>query len=293
MTQCTSPIEGWKSIDGGITQSKAKAYGDVPLTVRCGQCMGCRLERAIRSVHEASLYDNNIFATLTYSDENLPYGESLNRRHVQLFIKRLRKKVPHCRFFYCGEYGEETHRPHYHALLFNYRPNDAELISRRGGNEYYRSNKLDDLWSLGHCNFSDVTFTSAAYVAGYVTKKQTGKNAEPRQWIDENTGQIIDQTPEFQGQSLRPGIGSEWIKTHLKDVYSKDQIIIEGRATRPPRYYDEILKKTDLDLFRKVRLNRLKEDKKKKLAEPYHGTGRQMFAKNKITLSKQTKRELK
>ena len=38
---------------------------------------------------------------------------------VQLFFKRLRKQLsPNpLRFFQCGEYGEETFRPHHHVVL--------------------------------------------------------------------------------------------------------------------------------------------------------------------------------
>ncbi|AXL15027.1 replication initiator protein [Microviridae sp.] len=295
--QCTSPIQGWRSIEGGITQTKAKAYGDLPLTVRCGRCIGCRLERArvwaVRCVHESTLHDENIFATLTYNDENLPYGETLDRRHVQLFFKKLRKRVPHARFFYAGEYGETTKRPHYHALIFNWRPNDAELHARRGGNSYYTSQKLDALWGMGLCDFSEVTFTSAAYTAGYITKKIGGDPAQEHyQWTDESTGEIRQRTPEFQGQSLCPGIGYNWIKNNLLDVYSKDQIILDGIPSRPPRYYDQVCEKLNPDLWKQVRQKRAKENLKPP-SDPYHGTSRQMFAKNKINKQKQTKRDLK
>lgn len=296
LMQCTSPIEGWRAIDGGITTTKSKAYGDMQLTVRCGRCIGCRLERAriwaIRSVHEASLYDSNIFATLTYRDEEIPPGMNLHRPHLQNFFKRLRKKVPNCRFFYCGEYGDETKRPHYHALIFNWRPNDSELISRRGEKEYFTSQKLDDLWGHGHCNFSDITFSSAAYVAGYVTKKVTGDPAKKHyEHIDPETGEVTQRQPEFQGQSLRPGIGYNWIRKNLQDVYSKDQIIVDGYPSKPFRYYDTICEKLDPDLWRKVRAKRAKEQNALNHQDTRYGTGRQMYAKNKITLQRQQKRE--
>ena len=44
-------------------------------------------------MHEASLYDENVFVTLTYDNDRLPAefdGRSLCREHVQLFLKRLR-----------------------------------------------------------------------------------------------------------------------------------------------------------------------------------------------------------
>lgn len=244
-------------------------------------------------MHEASLYYENVFVTLTYADENLPYGETLHRPHMQNFIKRMRKKNPNLRFYYCGEYGEETNRPHYHALLFNYRPRDAELISRKGDKEYFRSDYLDKTWSHGHCNFSEVTMQSACYTAGYVTKKIGGDKAEEHyRWIDQETGEIVNRTPEFQSQSLRPGIGHDWIMRFMKDVYPSDTIIVDGTPMQPPRYYDQLCEKHFPELWRETRRRRLAKFARKD-PDQYYGSGRQMFAKNKITLSKQRKRDLK
>ena len=78
-----------------------------------GFSRGCRLERsrqwAVCCMHEASLYDFNSFVTLTYNDENLPEFNSLDYRHFQLFMKRLRKEFAptNIRFYMCGEYGED------------------------------------------------------------------------------------------------------------------------------------------------------------------------------------------
>jgi len=311
--QCTSPISGWRAVEGGLTSTLAKGFGDKRLTVRCGRCMGCRLHRAhtwaVRCTHEASLYDDNCFATLTYDDEQLPFGNTLDRTHMQLFIKRLRKRHPSqtIRTFYCGEYGGDTDRPHYHALLFNYRPSDPELMARKADKKYYRSDKLDALWGHGHCNFSDVTYQSAAYVAGYITKKITGDLAkEHYQWIDESTGQVIDRQPEFQGQSLKPGIGEAYLRANIRDIYPRSQIIVDGRPTAPPRYYDQLLEQIDPDLYRETLKRRAADKPKftvseqgapqltnKKQTDTYKGTDRQMICRDKIVRSKQQTRELK
>jgi len=309
---CTSPIRGWKKLEGGgMTTSLNKGYADQPMTVPCGQCITCRLERtrtwAIRCMHEAALHEQNIFTTITYDEEHLPYGETLVRSDLQKFIKRLRKKVPNLRIFYCGEYGDTTDRPHYHALLFNYRPNDAEKMAERNGKDIFRSDKLDKTWGMGHINFGNVEFQSAAYVAGYVTKKITGPDQEEHyQWIDDATGQIIDRTPPFQGSSKNPAIGHDWLVRWMEDVYSKDQIIIEGKAMRPPRYYDKMCEKYRPDLWRQVKIKRRQDDPNKfiiaekeisekirkviqKKGDPnaYKGSDRHLIVKNKIAISRQ------
>lgn len=317
--QCTCPLKGYRSAkEPGITFKVNDAYIDQKITVRCGQCMGCRLHKAfmwgIRCTHEASLYEDSIFTTQTYDDDHLPYGETLVKKDMQDFMKRLKRRHPSqiIRQFYCGEYGDDTDRPHYHALLFNYRPSDGVKHKIINGIQYYRSDKLDALWGHGNVLYSDVTFQSACYTAGYVTKKVTGEPAEEYyQWIDPDTGEIIDRVQPFAQPSLNPGIGYGWIEKWYKDVYPRDQVIMNGVPMRPPRYYDQCLEKIDPDLWRKVRANRaktnhdnweIKEEYIPKLQEirkslrmkapdEYYGSSRQMYCKDRITKSRQTKRD--
>ena len=114
---CYSPIKGYRSkvlSPNGkrtIVFKPNLGFVDLPVLVPCGQCCGCRLERsrqwAIRCTHEASLHENNCFITLTFNDDNLPSDKSLDVRHFQLFMKRLRKQFgSNIRYYHCGEYGE-------------------------------------------------------------------------------------------------------------------------------------------------------------------------------------------
>lgn len=109
-----------------VVFSSSQAQSCLGLALPCNECVGCRLEKArqwaMRCVDEASLYPENSFITLTFSDEVLAKrGVSLDKRDFQLFMKRLRKFTggQMIRYFHCGEYGAKTFRPHYHALLFN------------------------------------------------------------------------------------------------------------------------------------------------------------------------------
>ena len=72
---CYHPLQGWRKQGGGLTFNLRDGFIDRPVTVSCGQCIGCRLERsrqwAVRCMHEASLHTDNCFITLTYDDDGL------------------------------------------------------------------------------------------------------------------------------------------------------------------------------------------------------------------------------
>ena len=59
-------------------------------------------------MHEAQMHEQNSFITLTYEDEQLPPGRSLQVGDWQKFAKRVRKQVGPFRFLHCGEYGDQN-----------------------------------------------------------------------------------------------------------------------------------------------------------------------------------------
>lgn len=239
---CYHPLQGFRSRDVDpktgrrpIVFNVARGYRDLPVTLPCGQCVGCRLERsrqwAMRCVHEASLYEDNCFITLTYDDVHLPRDGSLDVREYQLFMKRLRFRYrpTRIRFFHCGEYGERRGRPHYHACLFNHDFADRVFWSQRDDVKLYVSAALQELWPFGFSTVGNVTFESAAYVARYIMKKVTGEAAE------EHYG---GRKPEYTTMSRRPGIGKGWYEKWNSDVFPRDTVVLRGKAMRPPKYYD-------------------------------------------------------
>lgn len=269
--KCYHPIKGWlsrsKTANGKRTVvfNPRDGYLDMPVTIPCGQCIGCRLRKsqewAIRCLHESTQHEENCFLTLTYDDEHLPADRSLDLDHFQRFLKRLRKHLHsvRIRYFHCGEYGDKLGRPHYHAIIFGWYPVDAEPISvNHDGTYLYTSETLSKLWPYGFNTVGDVTFESAAYVARYVTKKVTGKKASEtdenglthyqREVVDEMTGEVlgvVDLKPEYTTMSRRPGIGKTWLEKYGKDVLNNDEVIINGRAVKPPKYYDGQFEITD------------------------------------------------
>ena len=231
------------------------------MQVPCGQCIGCRLARsqewAVRCVHEAQLHDENCFVTLTYDDSELPQFGELRKDHFQCFMKRLRKSISpkRVRFFHCGEYGETNQRPHYHALLFGYAPNDREVHSERDGVVLYTSTKLAALWGKGFVTIGEVTFESAAYVARYTMKKLNGERYFAP-LIDFSTGEIFELENVYATMSRNPGIGNSWFKDFKSDVFPDDFVVLNGRRYRPPRYYGKLLEATHSEEYEEMKQRR-------------------------------------
>lgn len=195
-------------------------------------------------MHEAKMYEENAFVTLTYNDENLPKDGSLNMKHFQDFMKRLRQRLKKpIRYFHCGEYGEKTGRPHYHACLFGVDFPDRKLWRSTGGKKLFTSAKLEDVWSFGYCVIGQVTFDSANYVAGYVTKKLGDKAT--RVIFNKEENKYYPVKSEYGTMSRNPGLGKSFLDTYKEDIYSRHYIIVNGKKVKPPLYYDRIIKEEE------------------------------------------------
>lgn len=251
---CFKPLEAWQTSDGLIHFHLRP--DSRPLLLPCAQCIGCRLERsrqwAVRCLHEAQMHKWSSFVTLTYDDEHVPVDMSLRYSDFQLFMRRVRKHFrserQRIRFYMCGEYGETTSRPHFHACLFGAFFPDRVLFKRMdSGSNLYTSVILDSLWSNGFCSVGDVTFESAAYVARYIMKKVTGDAADQHYRCVDSDGVVYWREPEFNSMSLKPGIGAEWFKKFHCEVYPRDYVVVNGLKVRPPKYYDKLA--ADFDAY--------------------------------------------
>lgn len=263
----------------------------MPVTVKCGQCIGCRLEYsrqwAIRCLHESQLYEDNCFITLTYNDENLPNNCSLVKKHFQDFIKRYRKYVypRKIRYFMCGEYGEEKTRPHYHAVIFNHDFTDKELWRTKQGTKLYISQSLQKLWKKGFSTLGAVTFDSAAYVARYILKKQTGDMAEAHYFSEcsKETGLLTHPIqPEYTTMSRRPGIATEWFKQFKNEIYPDDFIVINGKKMPPPKFYQYLYELDENNNIKSVKKRRKTLSIRRKDDNTYD----RLLTKEKVTKAK-------
>jgi hypothetical protein len=180
------------------------------------------------------MHENNIFLTLTYDQENLK-SDRLIYKDFQLFMKKLRRNTPkdydskhtHIPFMVTGEYGEKTKRPHWHALLFNYKPKDAKhLYTTKHGEKVFDSVLLSKLWGKGKLEFGSVTIDSAGYVARYAAKK-----------LAHGKDQDHDYHPIHKTSSRR-AIGRTWIEKYYKHTFENGFIVLpNGQTTKIPRYY--------------------------------------------------------
>lgn len=265
----------------------------------CGRCVGCDLERsrlwAVRCMHEAAMHEDNSFITLTYDNEHLPFGRSLDRDAFPLFMKRLRKhfEPQKVRYFHAGEYGERTGRPHYHACLFGLDFPDKRHYTTRGEYPVYTSEILNALWGQGRTEIGTLTFESAAYVARYILKKVRGKSLDDLEnammayaSVDSETGDVFYKEPEYCTMSRRPGIGAEWFKRFKSDVYPHDELVMRGEKMRPPRYYDKLLATSDIAMAEAVSFARARKERDLEEVTPRRLKVREDVAKARVNLRK-------
>lgn len=252
---CFHPLTGWPSRKvnpsgkRSLTFKEASGFGS-PVQVPCGQCIGCRLEKArqwsVILTDEARYYEENSFLTLTYSDEHLPAGGSLDPSALQRFWKRLRARVApkRLRHFSVGEYGDITARPHYHAICFGHAfLGDRKPFGRtKRGEPLYTSEQLSECWPYGHATIGAVNVDSCGYVARYATKKISGDKAK-----DHYAGRV----PEFLRLSQQLGV--RFFEDFKADMYPSDHRVFKVRPMRVPRKYDRMLSEEELARYKETR----------------------------------------
>lgn len=208
-----------------------------------------------------------------HAHEDQETQASLSRRDLQLFTKRLNEAVRRrsgkgVKYYACGEYGERTHRPHYHIAIYGEDFSDDRQFWKhsKSGHPLWRSSRLGKLWDLGDADIGDLTFESAAYIARYIFKKVLGTSDEAEKLRQEQyrrtdlAGNDYWLEPEFntmsRGGRNGRGLAHEWITKFRTSVYPHDRVIINEKAAKPPRYYDQVLEHLDNDELVLVKANR-------------------------------------
>lgn len=179
-------------------------------------------------------------------------------QNIRPFINSLKPKI---RYYYAGEYGEKTRRPHYHICLFG-----IDFADKKFSNEtelafkLYTSDTLTALWKHGTHMLGDLTWETAAYTARYIMKKITGeKNKKHYTEIDKETGEIITLRPEYTEMSTSPGLAKEWYEKYKGDIFKRKDsyVLLKGTKTKPPRYYDKLHEKAYPNHMAVIKLQRI------------------------------------
>lgn len=233
---CLYPQFGWYSAEinpsgkRSVTFRRNEALVDRPVTVPCGKCVGCRADQAlawsIRCYHEASQHEKNCFVTLTYEDSQLPSDGKIQKEELQRFFKRLRRSGYKFRYFACGEYGEKTRRPHYHAIIFG---QDFLFDKISINDKLYTSPTLQERWGKGLVSIASVELHSIMYVCGYTQKKL----ADP---------------DTFTLCSRKPMIGHDWLIKYHNDLVRTGKVVIDGREFVVPKRYLDVMPDEFIDL---------------------------------------------
>lgn len=201
------------------------------VNVPCGTCQNCLKSMvsqwAFRLEYHARNYNYLDFVTLTFSPEYVPLTKSglqnLEKRPLQLFLKRLRKlNGDKISYFACGEYGGRSSRPHYHILLYG-------CLSH---SYIYESWSMDGN-PIGNVHLGNNIHNGAIpYTLKYMHKK----------------GQIPafkgdDRTPEFRLMSKKIGmtyLSPAKMRWHLADWPNRQYVTHQtGHKSNLPRYFKE------------------------------------------------------
>lgn len=189
----------------------------------CGRCVECMRARVdswhMRLNEELKICDTAYFCTLTYSDDTLNFSPSglvsLNYKDHQNFMKYLRKlhDGKPIKYFAVGEYGEKTHRPHFHSLIFNAALSDIEKA-----------------WTKGGIHVGEVNDASIRYTLKYAMKR----SHKLKKKVDPDDDRLLEKALMSQG------IGISYL-TPTTIKYHKDHLQngcrVNGSDVPLPRYY--------------------------------------------------------
>lgn len=165
------------------------------------------------------------FITLTYDDDHVPMTvegvQTLERKKTAKWIQNLPAEIGAFRYYLVGEYGDESHRPHYHMALFP--------------DSYSQVLQLTEKWKRGFTSTYPMAETRALYLAQYTTKKLT-------HYSDERLAH--GQEPEFRTSSRTPPIGAPYVPILVSAYRSRagQSVITErGDIERSIRFGGKIL----------------------------------------------------
>lgn len=223
----------------------------------CRQCRECKQARAnqwaIRCAKELEQHKDSCFITLTYDDLYNP--RVLLKAELQLFVKRLRKRIPPVKIFTCGEYGTKSLRPHYHIILFGWFPDDCIFYKNSdSGYPLYNSKILAELWDYGYSTVQRATSETAGYMALYCGTPRWRLPSPQKYAVEFNT--------------MSHGLGVSSIMADIDNYLKTDKIWYNGFGYRIPQAV--LNKKFPVgSLAREIGYKQLKDSRYQEFCEKY------------------------
>lgn len=192
--------------------------------IPCGKCPECIKKRtsqwSFRLIKEAEASSSAFFLTLTYNTETCPLSTrgypTLDPKHVTNFLKRLRKlHIQKLKYYYVGEYGSKTQRPHYHMLIFN-----AEV------------QHIESTWNYGAVHYGTVEGASIGYTLKYMCKGLTDLQKWKKRY------------PQFSRMSK--GLGISYLTADIMYYHTDRNYLLErvcmkhhDKKISMPRFYKD------------------------------------------------------
>ena len=222
--------------------------------VSCGECYMCinkkRRDWAFRLYWERKRHRDAWFVMVTYNEENVPLLDTstgelnlgitdkqgwlnmdktyrvLYKKDLQDFLNKLRNYQAYyekkysaykmdIRYFACGEYGDDTGRPHYHILLFGVRPEIMEQAEEK-------------VWKKGFISYKryddSKAYSGCMYLTKYVYKQQLEKSLPVNPFIL---------------MSKKPPIGRNFIEKNAVFILKNGtwKVPIGNKIVRVPTFY--------------------------------------------------------
>lgn len=210
-------------------------------TFPCGKCTNCKIqiakEWALRCCLELPYWDKSIFTTLTFNDEN-NLDPSIHKEEFSKFIKDvrndLRKDGRKIKVLGCGEYGDESKRKHYHAIIFGIGLDEETRQIGKSTTHLSENGILEENWLKGNVFNGVVTYNSARYVASYVFKK----------YYDDLENEMYTKLGlETPFQHTSGGIGKSYYEEYGKQTLQRGYIMLNGIKNTIPRYFLDLYEK--------------------------------------------------
>lgn len=186
---------------------------DIPF--RCGRCEACMARRRMEWANRMMLEQYGktykpYFVTLTYRPGELPKNYKESTREVQLYLKRLRRKLyTPIRYFCATENGDKKGRIHNHLILWNLELAKMNLVQQW---------KIQfDTWGHGRLESKPVRSPAAfSYTAKYMVKNMKIIMSKSREDYEGNIRKPHKIPQKMEGRlftySQRPILGSSGIE---------------------------------------------------------------------------------